>query len=465
MNKTPYFSPEFHIQTLSKKRRSSAQKLEDELSKTRLKSIDQLSKAFSKLVPNHLLKNNKSKEHSRSRIYTKRTTFWAFFSQIINPDGGCAEVVSKLRAFSLMKFSKAMSPSTGAYCQARGKLEYDELKAIFAHTISVIASQEQQILCGRRVVVVDGSGLTAADTQDNQKQWPQHKLQKPGCGFPSLQLCALFSLTTGAAIGFEIGNKKNHELRLFRAMWHLLQSGDIVLGDKAFSTYFDLAELVKKGVDSVVTQRSVIRKPIEESKCIKKLGNNDLLVEWKRPKWNKHAAYTKEQCDALPETLTLRQIKVEVTQKGFRTKQFYIITTLLDPVAYPVNELAELYLRRWEVELNFDDLKTTMGMDQLRCKTPAMVKKELLMYFIAYNAARWMINEAAIKHKVDPMRVSFKGALQDLRNWEFHLNETNLTRSQKHKIMDELFRSISQRIVPSRPNRREPRCRKRRPKS
>jgi hypothetical protein len=465
MNKTPFFSPQFHIQTLSKKRRSPTQRLADELRETRSKRIDQLSKAFSKLIPDSLLKNNESQEHSRSRIYTKKTTFWAFFSQVISPDGGCAEVVSKLRAFSRMKFSKPMSPSTGAYCQARGKLVYEELKAVFDHTVSVIDSQEQKILCGRRVVVVDGTGLTAADTEENQEEWPQYKSQEPGCGFPAMRLCALFSLKTGAALGYRIGHRKKHELRLFREMWDLLKPEDICLGDKGFSTFFDMAELAGKGVDSVTTQRTGRRRPVSEKECIKKLGENDLLVEWKRPVWQKKAAYTAEQYEALPETLTLRQIKVEVTQKGFRTKEFHIITTLLDPVDYPAGELAELYLRRWEIELNLDDLKTTMGMDMLRCKTPAMVKKELLMYFIAYNATRWMINNAAIKHQADPMRISFKGALQELRNWDFLLNDPDLTQSDKRKIMDELYRGISQRIVPFRPNRREPRCLKRRPKS
>jgi hypothetical protein len=126
------------------------------------------------------------------------------------------------------------------------------------------------------------------------------------------------------------------------------------------------------------------------------------------------------------------------------------VTTLLDPIEYPAAELAELYLRRWEVELNFDDLKTTMGMDELRCKTPEMVEKELLMYFIAYNAARWMIWRAAGQADADPMRISFKGALQELRNWEGQLNHPKLTQRDKHKLIAELYRGIALKIVPHR---------------
>jgi hypothetical protein len=254
-------------------------------------------------------------------------------------------------------------------------------------------------------------------------------------------------------------------LRLFRDQWDgLFIEGDINLADKMFSSYFDLAMLSARGVDSVVTQPAAKRKPIAEADALKKLGKNDLLVVWKKPVWHKKAAYTREEWETLPQTLTLRQIKVDVAANGFRVKSFYIITTLLDPDEYPATDLAELYLRRWEVELNFDDLKTTMGMDELRCKTPEMVEKELLMYFIAYNAARWMICKAADKSGVDPMRISFKGALQELRNWEGQLNHPKTTQLDKRKLIAELYRGIALKTVPLRPNRKEPRCLKRRPK-
>ena len=250
---------------------------------------------------------------------------------------------------------------------------------------------------------------------------------------------------------------------MFRDQWNdLFKKGDISLADKMFSSYFDLAMLLIRGVDSVVTQAAAKRKPIQRADAAKILGDNDLLVAWEKPRWNKNSAYTREEWEALPQTLTLRQIKVTIENKGFRVKSFYIITTLVDPIKYPTTELAELYMRRWEVELNFDDLKTTMGMDKLRCKTPEMVKKELLMYFIAYNAARWMICKAARQSDIDPMRISFKGTLQELRNWEGQLNHPKLTQQDKRKLIAELYRGIALKIIPLRPNRREPRCLKRR---
>ena len=465
MNIAPVFSREFHIQTLSKKRRSAARRLADEMAKAKSRTLEQLSECFEKLIPKNLLSQNESGLHSRSRIFTKATTFWAFFSQIIDADGGCAEVVSKLRAFSSLKCPFSISPSTGAYCSARKNLLKKEIKKVFEHTAKALGKTEKKTFDGRRVIVVDGTGLTAPDTEANQKRWPQQSQQKPGCGFASLRVCACFSLKTGAILSCEIGNKKSHELRLFRKQWDdLFQEGDINLGDKMFSNYFDFAMLSRRGVDSVATQAAAKRKPIKARNAIEKLGDNDLLVVWNKPVWNKKAAYTREDWEALPDTLTLRQIKVSIESKGFRTKSFYIVTTLLDPVEYPPAELAELYLRRWEVELNFDDLKTTMGMDELRCKTPDMVEKELLMHFIVYNAARWMICDAAKKSDADLMRISFKGALQELRNWEGQLNHPKLTQQDKRKLIAELYRGIGMKIVPLRPNRREPRCLKRRPK-
>ena len=466
MNITPIFSKEFHIQTLSKKRRSPAQKLADRWHEIKSKRIDQLGVFFKPFIPQHLLKKSKKGDLSRGRIFDKSTTFWTFFSQLMDSDGSCSMMVSKLRACFAIRSSIPISSSTGAYCRARKKLKEEEIQAVLDHTIKGLEKEDKKVFSGRRVVVVDGTGLTASDTKKNQKEWPQDSQQKEGCGFPSLRICACFSLRTGGVLSYRIGNKKSHELPLFRDQWdEVFQENDILLGDKMFSNYFDIAMLKKRKVDSVTTLRSIRRKPIKQAKSYKKLGGNDLLVIWKKPAWNKKAAYTREKWEELPETLIVRQIKISVQSNGFRTKSFYIITSLLDPIGHPANELAELYFRRWEVELNFKDLKTTMGMDELRCKTPDMVKKEVIMYFIVYNAMRWVISKAAQKHDKDPMRISFKGTLQDLRNWEALFNSPKLTAQDKRKLIAELYQGIARRIVPHRPNRQEPRCLKRRHKN
>jgi len=171
------------------------------------------------------------------------------------------------------------------------------------------------------------------DTNANQEVWPQQRHQKPGCGFPQARLCACFDLQTGVLSSYELGNKKSSEIPLLRKQWEHFNKGDIFLGDKGFSSYFDFSSFVDQGVDSVATIAR--RKPVSASQADLVFGENDLLTHWNKPVFNKTSSYTKAQWEALPERLSIRQIKVEVTQKGFRSTHFYIATTLLDPERYP----------------------------------------------------------------------------------------------------------------------------------
>ncbi|MDP1557658.1 MAG: transposase [Nitrosomonas sp.] len=179
---------------------------------------------------------------------------------------------------------------------------------------------------------------------------------------------------------------------------------------------------------------------------------------------SKASSYSKADWEALPETLLLRQIKVSVNQPGFRTQGFYIITTLLDAKAYTADALADLYFQRWDVELFFRDIKTTMGMDILRCKTPDMVRKEIVMHLIAYNCIRYLMIEAAQQANEQVRRISFKGSVQALRQWEPHLNQTKISHQEQRRLIQLLYESIADYIVPERSGRSEPRAVKRRPK-
>jgi hypothetical protein len=187
-------------------------------------------------------------------------------------------------------------------------------------------------------------------------------------------------------------------------------------------------------------------------------------MKWKKPVWNKRASYTKSDLDSFPKEILLRQIKVQVDQPGIRTKSFHIVTTLLDPVEYPATEITQLYFQRWDVELYLRDIKTTMGMDILRCKTPEMIRKEILMHFIAYNCIRRLMDESTKRKGLRELRVSFKGSVQAIRKWEPHFIQINSNRDQQLGFLAALYDSIADCVVPERPGRREPRCLKRRPK-
>ena len=463
MRNTTPFLPGLQFQSLRKKPRSSAQVMADEMRCKIGKSLFGLKACFGRFIPEDRLGNNAKGKHSRHRIFNKETTFWAFFSQIIDADGGCAEVVKKLKTYLDFKGHQSLSASTGSYCKARKKLKETDLVEILDHTAeSFLVNDDDQPLAGRRVVVVDGTGLSMPDTPENQAEWPQISSQKEGCGFPTMRLLGCFDLATGAILSHAIGSKKSHELPLLRKQYDTFKKGDIFLGDKGFCSFYDIERFRKKGVDSAFPLARRI--PKTEQTCIKKLADHDLLIHWDRPAWYKKAPLPKEEWNQLPKIFILRQIKVTVEQPGFRVKSFYIITTLLDPQLYPSQDIAELYYRRWSVELFFRDLKTTTKMNILRCKSPSMIRKELLMYFIAYNAIRHLIYEAAHAHEKDPMRLSYKGALQALRQAEGYFNQAAGSLKEIRRLRGNLHDSISTQIIPFRPGRSEPRCLKRRPK-
>jgi hypothetical protein len=241
----------------------------------------------------------------------------------------------------------------------------------------------------------------------------------------------------GPLLSYEMGDKKSHELPLMRKQWSTFKPGDIFLGDKGFCSYYDLASLKERGVDSVITLAR--RLPVAEAEAVKVLGQEDRLIQWKKPGRTHAASYSQEESDRLPDSLVLRQIKVTVPHPGFRVTTFYLITTLLDAKAYPASKLADLYFQRWDVELFFRDIKTTMGMDILRCKTPDMVRKEILMHLIVYNGIRCLMGEAAKEKDVRVRRMSFKGSVQALRQWEPHLNQAKISRQKRHHLIGHLY--------------------------
>lgn len=462
LNQTPLF-PGFHLPTLRRKPRSERQLLAERVAAAKQKSFSQLGECFGKLIPRKQLLPSDKGAMSRIRLFSQENTFWAFFSQVLDSDGGCQEVVRKLQAFAALKSLPQPSSSTSAYCQARKKLDRSCIESILQNTSEILQSKSDDgLLSGRRVIVVDGTGVSMPDTVENQELWPQPNSQKPGCGFPQARICACFCLTTGALLSHEIGNKKSHELPMLRKQWNTFKEGDIFLGDKGFCSYFDVFSLRERGVDSAITLAR--RSPATEQESVKVLGKDDLLIHWKKPVRVKASSYSQSDWERLPDHLLLRQIKVTVNEPGFRASSFHIITTLLDSEKYPAHVLADLYFRRWDVELFFRDIKTAMGMDILRCKTPDMIHKEILMHFIAYNCIRSVMLEAAIKHRTQVRRVSFKGSLQALRQWEPRLNQDKINDRDRSKLVELLYDSIAQNIVLERPGRSEPRAVKRRPK-
>jgi len=257
-----------------------------------------------------------------------------------------------------------------------------------------------------------------------------------------------------AAIGKYEG-KQTGENSLFRTLHDVLQEDDVVLADRYFSGWFDLALLKERGVHSLVRKHQL---RATDFRTGRRLGPNDHLVCWSkpaRPKW-----MSKEQYDLLPDSLTLREVRVHVQQKGFRTRTLVVVTTLLDPEKYAAHQIADLYRRRWQAELNLRSLKIVLQMDHLRCQTPHRVRNEFYMHLVGYNLIRRLMAVAAFAAGVEPWTVSFKGALQTINN----LLPILSTRVSTDEWCQALLEAIATHVVENRPHRFEPRVKKRRPK-
>jgi hypothetical protein len=274
-----------------------------------------------------------------------------------------------------------------------------------------------------------------------------------------MKLVVLFSLSSGAILNVMLGSLRHHDLRLLRGLWEQLKKGDILLGDRAFGEYTTLAGLPARGVDVVARLHS--RRKVDFRKA-RRLGQGDGLFLWTKGYQQSEILSAKEWA-LLPAQITVRILRFTATIRGFRGRRITLVTTLLDPKLYPTQELVGLYARRWRLELCLRDLKTTMGMEQLRTKSPDMAEKELLAYLIAHNLIRCVIAQAVALHQVDLERVSFKGSVDALRQYSDAIAQAR-NRKMRRQLWEDLLLNLARDLVPYRPNRTEPHAVKRRPK-
>jgi len=388
-------------------------------------------------------------------------TFWLFLAQVFSADASCGEVLRKFLVWLAVETGKTASPRTGAYCKARKRLPLNHIEQTHANVREAVSAHAGAGYrwCGRKVKVVDGSSLSMPDTPDNQGRYPQPSTQKVGCGFPVMRIVAVFCLGTGVLIDLAKDALSVHERTLFRRLWHLFEPGDVVLADTGFCSYADFYFLAQQRVDCVMRNHQRRKVGVRN---VKKLGKGDRLVLWiktkVRPKW-----LDDEQWQAVPDTLHVREVTISVSEPGFRSKTLVVVTTLCDPKRFSKAAIAELYRRRWAAELNLRDIKIALGMDILRCKAPDTVEKELWMHAIAYNLIRALMAKAAHVHGTTPDRLSFKGTLTAVRQWAPYIQRAS--RQKRRTLMDLLLVLIAKDTLPRRPNRIEPRAKKRRPKN
>ncbi|HUY34559.1 MAG TPA: IS4 family transposase [Pirellulales bacterium] len=417
---------------------------------------------FAGLLPEDLINKAFGKASSlwQGWIYTPAVTVWVFLSQCFSSDHSCRDAVARHIAWRLAQGLDPCSAQTGAYCTARDDLPEDACRQMVEDTGRQVDEEAppEWRWNGHRVLDVDGSTLTMPDTPENQAEYPQQSSQKRGCGLPIVRILVVFSLAVGTVLHAAISKyqgKQTGENSLFRKLHDQLLTGDVVLADRYFSGWFDMALLKQRGVEIVVRKHQLRATDFRRGQ---RLGHDDHVVCWSkpaRPEW-----MSKEQYDALPDSLKVREVRVRVEQKGFRTRELVVVTTLLDADKYPATEIAKLYRRRWQAELNLRSLKTVLQMDHLRCKTPHRVRNEFYIHLLAYNLIRRVMAVAAFRAEVEPWTVSFKGTMQTLN----HLLPVLSTSVSTADWCEAVLAAIATHVVGNRPDRFEPRVRKRRPK-
>jgi hypothetical protein len=397
----------------------------------------------------------------RKRLYTPLVTIWTFLYQVLTPDQSCRAAVARLLAFLCVNGDGPVSAKTDPYCKARQRLP-EQLPADLTRTKGNDLHRQVPatgLLDGRPIKIADGTTVSMPDTPANQKAYPQEPGQKKGLGFPIMRLVGLISLSCGAVLDVAMSRysgKRTGETALLQRLLDRLEVGDILLADAIFSNYWTIAMLLVRGVD--IVSRHDGKRKLDFRKG-RRLGRYDHIVQWHRPRrpwWMRRRLY-----ESLPETLSIRQLKVKIHQKGFRCRHMHIVTTLLDAQLYRKEELATAFRCRWHAELDLRSIKQVMQMDVLRCKSPSMVRKEIWMHLLAYNLIRTLMARAALEAGVCPRGISFKGTLQTMlafaaAGWSCP--------GRRNDLYAAVLRAVATHRVNDRPDRIEPRAVKRRPK-
>ena len=421
---------------------------------------------------NKVLSKEQVEAACRREKYSWRDRFWVplrvlqtFLIQVLHTACSCGDAVAMTLADLAASGQDVhrVSSDPSAYAGARKRLPENVVRWVFRTIGQCLRdwAADGHKFCGRRVWMVDGTTCSMPDTPSLQEAFGQPSSQKPGCGFPVARIVGLFCWASGAVVDVAIGQYRKSELALWRTLWGCLGPGDIALADRYYCNYADIVGLQRQKADVVFRLHQRRKADFRRGK---RLSKDDRLMTWQRPvKSARPRGMSVDEWERLPETLTVRILRAAVGTRGFRCRSVVIATTLLDPVEFPAEKIVALYGDRWTIELRLRDLKTMLGMDVLRGKSPGVVRKEIYMHLAAYNMVRMLMWQAAEQYGQDLHRMSFAGAVDRLNAiWPYLLLLAGTERAAT--LYDLVLRWIAENKLPHRPNRVEPRAVKRRPK-
>ena len=323
------------------------------------------------------------REGSRRRSFEERTTIGLMLGQALSRNAPCKDAVRRAQIIRGMD----VSSSTAAFCKARQRVRASTLEAMSARL-----SAEADALCGMEeftsVDALDGTTFQAADTDDNRAEWPYAAGQSEGCGFPVVGALMSHSMLGKGSSVLVTAPWKAHDFRLYVKASENFKERELKVADRAFCCFAAFAILQETGAHGIFRGKDWCRKKRPGDVI---LGPGDRIATWEKPTRHRSSAVPRERFDAFPDRITVRIITTKIRVRGFRDEEIVIVTSLLDDIKYPKEKIVEWYLRRWEIEVSFRDMKTTLRYEFIRGKTPRIVKLELGILVLAYNLMRYVI--------------------------------------------------------------------------
>ena len=409
---------------------------------------------FKDIIPENLIKALRQSGNGHDTIFTPLVTLKAFLLQILN-GGSCKEAAATVLTERISNRYEANSMNTGGYCKARKRLPLPILKEMLATSGKALHQQAlpDWLWKGFRVTLVDGTTLLMPDTKDNQATYPQQSTQKAGLGFPILRMVGLLSFGSKGCLGYETApyqGKGTGETSLFSKLISLLNKNDLLLGDRYYTSYAIMALLIRQGTSFVFRQSANVKTNFKKGT---RLEAKDHIICYKRP-LRQPIWMSKEDYLALPNEMFIREFSVKGT---------VYVTSLMNPKTYHKKELADLYEKRWDVEVDFRTIKTDMGMEMLRCKTAKMVDKEIAVNLLAYNLVCANIVRSAYANHKKPHHISFMAAAQLMHSFVGLC--ITMTSKALLKLLYPLLKAMAYTETGNRKRPKQPRVVKRRRKA
>jgi hypothetical protein len=397
----------------------------------------------------------------RVRFYTPEIVVFAMLAAVLSRDNTLRGAVVRNNADRMQRGDEPASTGTSAFSEARSKLNSQILIEATKDIAARVGAKASggDIWMGMAPYIIDGTTLTAADTVENQRRFPQPSTQADGVGYPIMRVVVVQSLATGTICDLAVASyagKGTGEMALAREVMPSIPENSLLLGDRYFPSFFFLADLRRRGIHGIFPMHAARKVDFRKGKW---LTYGDHAVTWEkppRPEWmseDKYAQY--------PSTLDMRE--TEVREKGNGRERIVLVTTLLDADAFPKADIARMYRKRWRVEVALRDMKDTFGVDHINANTPEMIEKIIWAHALAYNVLRWHMLNACSLYEVEPEHVSVKTAATILT-----ANATLILSAfpdRRPWLFARLYEQMVQAVVGRRPGREEPRAIKRRPKA